>query len=102
VNALERTDTIEDFKREYGKTRSLVAVNRTLGILRHAMNWGRGRTPAIFVASPFIDSASRSRPRARRNGIVGFRPTKSDSSWKRPTSSIAPSTRSRALRCVIE
>ncbi len=53
VNALERTDTIEDFKREYGKTRSLVAVNRTLGILRHAMNWGRGRTPAIFMASPF-------------------------------------------------
>jgi integrase len=53
VSALERTDTIEDFKREYGKTRSLVAVNRTLGILRHAMNWGRGRTPAIFMASPF-------------------------------------------------
>jgi integrase len=53
VNALERTDTIEDFKREYGQTRSLAAVNRTLGILRHAMNWGRGRTPAIFVASPF-------------------------------------------------
>jgi integrase len=53
VTALERTDTIEDFKREYGKTRSLAAVNRTLGILRHAMNWGRGRTPAIFSASPF-------------------------------------------------
>ena len=35
------------------QTRSLAAVNRTLGILRHAMNWGRGRTPAIFVASPF-------------------------------------------------
>ena len=41
VTALERTDTIEDFKREYGQTRSLAAVNRTLGILRHAMNWGR-------------------------------------------------------------
>src|SRR6266498_1348094 len=53
VSALERTDTIEDFKREYGKTRSFAAVNRTLGILRHAMNWGRGRTPAIFSASPF-------------------------------------------------
>ena len=56
VNALERTDTIEDFKREYGKTRSLVAVNRTLGILRHAMNWGRGRTPRDLhgVALPSI------------------------------------------------
>jgi integrase len=53
VSALERTDTIEDFKREYGQSRSLAAVNRTLGILRHAMNWGRGRTPPIFVASPF-------------------------------------------------
>jgi integrase len=53
VSALERTDTIEDFKRDYGQTRSLAAVNRTLGILRHAMNWGRGRTPPIFVASPF-------------------------------------------------
>ena len=37
VTALERTDTIEDFKREYGKTRSLAAVNRTLGILRHPL-----------------------------------------------------------------
>src|SRR5258708_26983292 len=27
--------------------------NRTLGILRRAINWGRGRTPAIFTASPF-------------------------------------------------
>ncbi|MGE3955549.1 MAG: tyrosine-type recombinase/integrase [Vicinamibacterales bacterium] len=53
VSALERTDTIEDFKRQYGESRSLAAVNRTLGILRHAMNWGRGRTPAIFTASPF-------------------------------------------------
>jgi integrase len=53
VSALERTDTIEDFKRDYGQTRSLAAVNRTLGILRHAVNWGRGRTPPIFVASPF-------------------------------------------------
>ena len=53
VGALERTETIEDFKREYGKTRSIAAVNRTLGILRHAINWGRGRTPAIFTAAPF-------------------------------------------------
>jgi integrase len=53
VGALARTETIEDFKREYGKTRSIAAVNRTLGILRHAINWGRGRTPPIFTASPF-------------------------------------------------
>jgi integrase len=53
VAALERAETIEDFKREYGKTRSIAAVNRTLGILRHAINWGRGRTPAVFTATPF-------------------------------------------------
>src|SRR5262249_17257177 len=53
ITSLERTDTIEDFKREYGETRSITAVNRTLGILRHAINWGRGRTPAIFTTSPF-------------------------------------------------
>ena len=53
VGALERTDTIEDFKLEYGTTRSVAAVNRTLGILRHVINWGRGRTPAIFTSSPF-------------------------------------------------
>ena len=53
VGALERTETIEDFKREYGKARSIAAVNRTLGILRHAINWGRGRTPPVFTVSPF-------------------------------------------------
>jgi integrase len=53
IGVLERTETIEDFKREYAKTRSIAAVNRTLAILRHAINWGRGRTPAIFTASPF-------------------------------------------------
>ena len=53
VGSLERTETIEHFKHEYGKTRSVTAANRTLGILRHAINWGRGRTPAIFSGSPF-------------------------------------------------
>jgi integrase len=53
VAALERTETIEDFKQAYGQGRSIAAVNRTLGILRHAINWGRGRSPAIFTASPF-------------------------------------------------
>lgn len=53
VAALNQTETIEDFKLEYGKTRSIAAVNRTLGILRHAINWGRGRTPPVFTTSPF-------------------------------------------------
>jgi integrase len=53
VLALERIDPIEDFKREYAATKSSASVNRTLAILRHAINWGRGRTPAIFTTSPF-------------------------------------------------
>jgi len=53
IAALERAETIEDFKQAYGQTRSITAVSRTLGILRHAINWGRGRTPPILGASPF-------------------------------------------------
>jgi hypothetical protein len=53
VSELERVDPIEDFKRSYGETKSTASVNRTLAILRHAINWGRGRTPPIFTTSPF-------------------------------------------------
>jgi hypothetical protein len=53
VAVLQRTDTIEDFKWPYGETRSIAALNRTLGILPNAFNWGRGRTAPIFTASPF-------------------------------------------------
>jgi hypothetical protein len=52
VNALERTDTSEDLKREYGLLARWPSIGRP-ALLRHAMNWGRGRTPAIFMASPF-------------------------------------------------
>jgi len=51
---LERVDVIEDFKAEYGKGRKLASVNRALGVLRHAINWGMGRTPAVFERSPFF------------------------------------------------
>jgi integrase len=53
VLTLERVDPIEDFKRAYGEMKSTASVNRTLAILRHAINWGRGRTPPIFTTSPF-------------------------------------------------
>jgi len=62
VAALNQTETIEDFKREYGKIRSIAAVNRTLGILRHAINWGRGRTPPRDAAEP----SARQRPQQDR------------------------------------
>jgi integrase len=53
VLELEKIEPIEDFKRAYAATKSTAAVNRTLAILRHAINWGRGRTPPIFITSPF-------------------------------------------------
>jgi hypothetical protein len=53
VSELERVDPIEDFKRTYAETKSTASVNRTLAILRHAINWGRGRTPPIFTMSSF-------------------------------------------------
>lgn len=53
VRELERVDVIEDFKSAYGKDRKLSSVNRTLGVLRHAINWGMGRSPAVFQRSPF-------------------------------------------------
>lgn len=52
VGALERTETIEDFKSEYGKARSIAAVNRTLGILRHAINWGPDAAHLHWIAVP--------------------------------------------------
>lgn len=53
VEDLERVEPIEDFKREYAESKSLASVNRTLAILRHAIDWGRGRTPPVLSTSPF-------------------------------------------------
>ena len=50
-----------------GKIVLLVAVNRTLGILRHAMNWGHGRTAAIFIVSPFHGFGVKIKTRATSN-----------------------------------
>lgn len=53
VLALEQIDPIEDFKREDAAMKSIASVNRMLAILRHAINWERGGTPAIFSPSAF-------------------------------------------------
>jgi integrase len=54
VRDLERVEVIEDFKVAFGKGRTIATVNRTLGVLRHAINWGMGRSPAVFERSPFF------------------------------------------------
>jgi len=71
VLALEQIDPIEDFKREYAATKSIASVNRTLAILRHAINWGRGRTPAIFSTSPFhhFGVKTKIKPRRRESAV---------------------------------
>jgi integrase len=54
VRDLERVEVIEEFKIAFGKGRTIATVNRTLGVLRHAINWGMGRSPAVFERSPFF------------------------------------------------
>lgn len=41
VTALEKTQDIARFKALYRKGRTLATVNRALGVLRAAVNWGR-------------------------------------------------------------
>lgn len=53
VTELARVDIIQDFKIAYSREVSLASVNRVLGVLRHAINWRRGRTPPILTTSPF-------------------------------------------------
>jgi hypothetical protein len=54
VRDLERVEVIEEFKLAFGKGRKVATVNRTLAVLRHAINWGMGRSPAVFERSPFF------------------------------------------------
>ena len=43
VTALEKPADISRFKAEYRQGRKLATVNRALGVLRAAINWGRSR-----------------------------------------------------------
>ena len=51
VRDLERVEVIEDFKVAFGKGRTIATVNRTLGVLRHAITGG-GRNACDFRCSP--------------------------------------------------
>ena len=51
--ALEKTADIARFKAQYRKGRAVATVNRTLGILRAAVNWGRFQDPPLLSTSPF-------------------------------------------------
>jgi integrase len=53
VTALEKTQDIARFKAQYRKGRTLATVNRALGVLRAAVNWGRFQDPPRLSTSPF-------------------------------------------------
>ena len=53
VSALEKAPDIARFKTHYRKGRTLATVNRVLGVLRAAVNWGRFQDPPLLSTSPF-------------------------------------------------
>ena len=53
VTSLEKTQDIARFKAQYRKGRTLATVNRALGVLRAAVNWGRFQDPPLLSTSPF-------------------------------------------------
>jgi integrase len=53
VTAIEKPADIARFKAQYRKGRELATVNRVLGILRAAVNWGRFQDPPLLSTSPF-------------------------------------------------
>ena len=53
VTTLEKVSEILRFKAAYREGRSVATVNRALGALRAAINWGRFQDPPYLVNSPF-------------------------------------------------
>jgi len=53
VTALEKPLDILAFKAKYRHGRAVATVNRVLGALRAAINWGRFQDPPLLVTTPF-------------------------------------------------
>jgi integrase len=53
VVALEKPTDIARFKAEFRKGRKVATVNRALGTLRAAINWGRFQDPPLLAVTPF-------------------------------------------------
>jgi integrase len=53
VTALEKPADIARFKASYRHGRAIATVNRALGLLRSAINWGRFQDPPLLATSPF-------------------------------------------------
>jgi integrase len=53
VTALEKPPDIARFKAGYRPGREVATVNRVLGVLRAAINWGRFQDPPLLSTTPF-------------------------------------------------
>lgn len=53
VGVLEKPTDIARFKAEYRKGHEIATVNRALGVLRAAINWGRFQDPPLLSTTPF-------------------------------------------------
>ena len=53
VTVLEKAEPIQRFKASYRQGRAIATVNRALGALRGAINWGRFQDPPLLMNSPF-------------------------------------------------
>ena len=51
--ALEKAPEIARFKAAFRKGHEVATVNRALGVLRAAINWGRFQDPPMLSTSPF-------------------------------------------------
>ena len=53
IVALEKPETIQRFKAAFRQGHEIATVNRALGTLRAAINWGRFQDPPLLANSPF-------------------------------------------------
>jgi integrase len=53
VSALEKPSPAATFKANYRPGRQVATVNRALGVLRAAINWGRFQDPPLLTTTPF-------------------------------------------------
>jgi integrase len=69
VTALEKPADIARFKAEYRHGRTVATVNRALGVLRAAINWGRFQDPPLLSTTPFhrFGVSIRARDEAKRD-----------------------------------
>jgi len=83
VTVLEKPAEIGRFKAEYRRGHEVATVNRALGVLRAAINWGRFQDPRCSQPRRSIVSASASKRRTKRSGIGASTATRSRRSWPR-------------------